>query len=258
MAMIVRYSDKNGIRFGTLKGTEIFPLTGEFPDFDLSNEAPVRLEDVTLLAPVLPSKIIAIGPGYKAHLAGNPPPPRPYLWIKPLNTLLDPEGVIVLPAEPPMVCHESELAIVIGREARNVSPEEASDYIFGYTCINDVSAGLLTDMTAYLQSQYFVDGKTFDTFAPLGPAIATDIDPANVRIQCLVNGEIRQDHNSSDQIWKLPDLVSMISRRMTLYPGDVIGTGSPPRPGPLVPGDTVEVIIEGIGTLRNTVASQGG
>lgn len=200
MTVIVRY-EHNGIRCGELKGSKIHPLSGDFPTFSASDEAALDLSVVTLLAPVIPSKIVAVGPNYRAHLAGNPPPARPYLWIKPTSTLLDPEGVIILPADAPMVCHESELAIVIGKQARNVSPGEAKDYIFGYSCINDVSAGQLTDMAAYIQSQFFVDGKTFDTFAPLGPAIVTDIEPTNLRLRCIVNGEVRQDHNTSDQIW---------------------------------------------------------
>jgi 2-keto-4-pentenoate hydratase/2-oxohepta-3-ene-1,7-dioic acid hydratase in catechol pathway len=120
--------------------------------------------------------------------------------------------------------------------------------------INDVSAGELNNMAAYLQSQYFVDGKIFDTFAPLGPVIVTDIDATDVRIQCRVNGETRQDHRTSDQIWGPAELVALISRTLTLNPGDVIATGSPPGPGPLKKGDVVEVEIDGIGILRNRVS----
>lgn len=254
MAKYVRF-EYNGVRFGELRGDQIIPLQGELPNFSATGEAPIQLSAVRLLAPVVPSKIVAVGPNYRAHLGGNPPPPRPYLWIKPTSALLDPEGEIRYPiTDVPMVCHESELAIVIGRTTSNVDVETARANIFGYSCINDVSAGELTNMAAYLQSQFFVDGKVFDTFAPLGPVIVTDINATDVRIRCRVNGEVRQDHRTSDQIWGPAELVALISRTLTLNPGDVIATGSPPGPGPLKIGDVVEVEIDGIGILRNRVS----
>lgn len=255
MSRIVRYA-QDGVRYGELRDGHIHPLTGDFPDFALSGEAPIDPATVRILAPVTPGKIVAVGPNYHAHLNGNPPPSRPYLWIKPSTVLLDPEGVIELPGDAPMVCHESELAIVIGREARDVSVADAQAHIFGYTCINDVSAGQLTDMAAYFASQHFVDGKTYDTFGPIGPAIVTDLDPADLRIQCRVNGATRQDHRTSDQIWPPAQLLSLISRRMTLHPGDMVATGSPPGPGPIAPGDVIEVEVEGIGVLRNRVEAR--
>lgn len=256
MAKYVRF-EQNGVHVGELRGDQIIPLKGELPNFSETGEAPIPLSAVRLLAPVVPSKIVAVGPNYRAHFtaAGISPPPRPYLWIKPSSALLDPEGEIRYPiTDVPMVCHESELAIVIGRTASNVDVETARTCIFGYSCINDVSAGELTNMAAYLQSQFFVDGKIFDTFAPFGPVIATDIEATDLRIQCRVNGEVRQDHRTSDQIWGPAELVSLISRTLTLNPGDVIATGSPPGPGPLKKGDTVEVEIDGIGILRNRVS----
>lgn len=253
MATLVRY-ELDGIHYGRVEGDKIYPLRGDFPSFEQSNDAAVDFGTAKLLAPVTPSKFVAVGPNYHAHFAtGGAPPARPYLWIKPSSTVLDPEGEILLPVDAVMVCHESELAIIMGRIACNISAEEAESAIFGYSCINDVSAGLLTDMPAYLASQDFVDGKTYDSFGPLGPVIVTDLDPSDVRIRCRVNGETRQDHRSSDQIWKPADLVSLISKRMTLYPGDVVATGSPPGVGPLRSGDEVEVEIDGIGILRNHV-----
>lgn len=256
MTTFVRYLD-GAPRDGRVDGDKVVPLTGSFPDLTESGETAVLLADLQLLAPVVPGKIVAVGPNYRAHLGGNPPPARPYLWIKPTSALLDPEGVIELPADAPMVCHESELAIVIGRTARDVTPAQAKDCIFGYTCINDVSVGTLTDMPAYFASQYFVDGKIGDTLAPLGPVIVTGIDPTNLRVQCRVNGETRQDHNTNDQIWNPFELVSIISGIVTLNPGDVVASGSPPRPGPLTAGDVVEVELEGIGVLRNSVRTRG-
>ena len=250
MAKYIRYMADEP-QYGEIIDNRVHPLIGEFGQFTRTGAPPIPLESVTILAPVSPSKVVAVGPNYHAHLGGNAPPPRPYLWLKPSSALLDPEGEIELPQSAPMVCHESELAIVIGKTARNVSPEQAAGHIFGYTCINDVSAGNLADMATHMQSQYFVDGKINDTFAPLGPVIVTDIDPHDLRIQCRINGEVRQDHRTSDQIWPPAELVSIISRAMTLFPGDVIGSGSPPRVGPIEPGDIVEVEVEGIGILRN-------
>ena len=255
MAIYVRYAADRP-RFGELVGDVIHPLDGAPGSFSRSGEAPVAAASVTLLAPVEPSKIVAVGPNYRAHLGGGQPPVRPYYWIKPPSAVLDPEGTILLPSEPPMVCHESELAIVIGRKVANASVEEAAEAIFGYSCVNDVSAGQLTDMAAYFASQYFVDGKIYDTFAPIGPVVVTGIDATDLRVQCRVNGETRQDHRTSDQIWSPAQLVSVISQTLTLYPGDVVASGSPPGPGPLAPGDVVEVEVEGIGILRNRVSAK--
>ena len=247
---IVRF-EQDGAHYGELDGDWIKPLAGQFGNLQPSDAPPVALASVRLLAPVVPGKSVAVGPTYKAHLGTNPPPPRPYLWIKPGSALLDPEGLIEMPEGAPAVCHESELAIIIGKTAKDVSVADAPAHIFGYSCINDVSAGQLNDMAAYLASQFFVDGKIYDTFAPIGPAIVTDIDPHDLRIQCRINGETRQDHNTSDQIWPPAELLSYISSVLTLNPGDVIATGSPPRPGPFAAGDVIEVEIEGIGILRN-------
>lgn len=249
---IVRYDDGANVRFGDLRGGEIRPLDGDLAALAPADAAPVPLSAVTLRMPVVPGKIVAVGPNYRAHLKGNPPPPRPYYWIKPATALLDPEGVIELPTDVPMVCHESELAIVIGRTTKKVSPAEAPAHILGYTCINDVSAGNMIDIPAYVASPYFVDGKIYDTFAPLGPVVVTDLDPSDLNVRCRVNGDTRQDHRTSDMIWQPAELVSLISQVLTLHPGDVIATGSPPGVGPLQPGDVVEVEVEGIGVLRNT------
>jgi 2-keto-4-pentenoate hydratase/2-oxohepta-3-ene-1,7-dioic acid hydratase in catechol pathway len=248
---IVRF-DQDGGKYGELRGDQITPLKGELGAFEPSGEADIPLASVRLLAPVVPGKIVAVGPNYHANMQGAPHPPRPYLWIKPATALNHPEGEIHMPDDVPAVCHESELAIVIGRKANDVSVADAPDYIYGYTCINDVTAGSLDDMAAHVQSQYFVDGKIYDSFAPIGPVIVTDLDTRDLRVQCRVNGEIRQDHRTSDQIWRPAELIAYISSVLTLNPGDVIATGSPPNPGPFAAGDILEVEVEGIGILRNT------
>jgi 2-keto-4-pentenoate hydratase/2-oxohepta-3-ene-1,7-dioic acid hydratase in catechol pathway len=231
-------------------GESILPLEGSLEKLTRVNGAsPVPLKSTRLLAPTVPSKVIAIGPGYKVHLHGAPAPERPYYWIKPSTAVLDPEGEVVLPPHL-TVNHESEIAIVISQKAKNVTPQNAGRYILGYTCCLDVTAGDMSDRAAYMQSQLFLDGKIFDTFAPLGPVIVTDLDTSDLRVQCRINGEIRQDHRSSDKLFAYDQLVSMISRVLTLLPGDVITTGSPPGVSPIAPGDTIEVEVEGIGILR--------
>jgi 2-keto-4-pentenoate hydratase/2-oxohepta-3-ene-1,7-dioic acid hydratase in catechol pathway len=250
MAKIVRYERAGAIGYGELRGDEVQPLDGDFPNFAPSGEPPVPLASVKLLAPVLPGKIVAIGPGYRVYMQGGPGPERPYYWIKPTSSVQDPEGEIVLPPGI-TVNHEAEIAIVIGKRARKVSPEQAMDHVFGYTCCIDVTAGEMADMLAYQQSQLFLDGKIFDTFAPLGPCIVTGLDTSDLRIRFRVNGETRQDHSTSDKLFEYGKLVSMISHVLTLEPGDVITTGSIPGVAPMKPGDVVELEVEGIGILRN-------
>ncbi len=250
MAKIVRYESGGVIGYGDLRGGEVHPLAGDFPELAPTGQDPVALSAVKLLAPVLPSKIVAIGPGYRVYMQGGPEPERPYYWIKPTSTVQDPEGEIVLPPGI-TVNHEAEIAIVIGKRAHKISPQQAMDHVFGYTCCIDVTAGDMADMRAYQQSQLFLDGKIFDTFAPLGPCMVTDLDTSDLRIRFRVNGETRQDHSTSDKLWEYNKLVSMISHVLTLEPGDVITTGSIPGVAPMAPGDEVELEIEGIGVLRN-------
>jgi 2-keto-4-pentenoate hydratase/2-oxohepta-3-ene-1,7-dioic acid hydratase in catechol pathway len=232
-------------------------MDGVFGQLKPAAETPFDVSEVRLLTPTMPQKIACAAPNYKATFGGHPIPfVRSYIWLKPSSAILDPDGVIELPPGVPMVVHESELAIVIGKTAKNVNRADAHDYIFGYTCINDVTAGKLTNPPEFLASQYFVDGKIFDTFGPFGPCIETELDPSDIKIECRVNGEVRQDHRTSDMIWSVPELVEQFSQVLTLYPGDIIATGSPPGPGPLKDGDVVEVTVEGIGTLRNTVRNK--
>jgi len=255
---IVRYEQGGRAQYGELRGSDITLLEGAFPNFTpVAGVQPVALGAVKLLAPTEPSKIVAVGPNYHAHLKAGviAPPPRPFWWLKPSTAVISIDEQIVLPKEIPMACHESELAIVIGKRASKVSAADAKNYIFGYTCINDVTAGVLNNPPVFQSSQYFVDGKIFDTFAPLGPHIETNLDTSDLQIQCRINGEVRQNHRTSDMIWPCAQLVSMISQTLTLLPGDVISTGSPPGVGPIAPGDKIEVEVQGIGILRNTAVS---
>lgn len=209
------------------------------------------LKDVRLLAPCEPGKILCIGRNYAAHAAelGNPMPKEPMLFLKPSSSMIGPEQAIVLPEYSNRVEHEGELAVVIGKKCAHLRDEaDPLQYVFGYTCLNDVTARDL--QKADVQ---FTRAKGFDTFCPVGPCIETELDPRNVLVECRVNREMRQSGNTSLMAYPITFLVRWISRMMTLFPGDLIATGTPAGVGPLVPGDTVEVSAAGVGVLRNPV-----
>ncbi len=210
--------------------------------------ATMPLDEAQLLAPVTPGKIVAVGRNYAEHAKelGNEVPTEPILFLKPPSALLSPGGAIVMPVASSRVDFEGELAIVIGRRAKNVAASHWRDFVFGFTCANDVTARDLQK-----KDVQFTRGKGFDTFCPLGPWIETDLDPSDLAIRTRVNGETKQDGRTSQMIFHPSALVAFISGIMTLEPGDVILTGTPSGVGPLAAGDTVEVEIEGIGTLRN-------
>jgi 2-keto-4-pentenoate hydratase/2-oxohepta-3-ene-1,7-dioic acid hydratase in catechol pathway len=213
-----------------------------------------ELADVRLLAPVLPSKVVAIGRNYLDHVRemGNEPPPEPVIFLKPSTAVAGPRDPILYPAGlSERVDFEGELAVVIGRLCRQVPQERVPDVIFGYTCANDVTA---RDLQA--KDGQWARAKGFDTFCPLGPWIETDLDPADLELTTIVNGEIRQNARTSQLMHGVTELVSYVSDVMTLLPGDVLLTGTPAGVGPLKDGDEVSVTIEGIGTLSNGVTSR--
>ena len=209
---------------------------------------PTPLDEARLLAPVTPGKIVAVGRNYAEHAKelGNDVPSEPILFLKPPSSLLAPGGAIEMPAASNRVDFEGELAIVIGRRAKNVDAAGWRDFVFGFTCANDVTARDLQK-----KDVQFTRGKSFDTFCPLGPWIETDLDPSDLAIRTRVNGETKQDGRTSQMVFQPAALIAFISSIMTLEPGDVILTGTPSGIGPLADGDTVEVEIDGIGTLRN-------
>ena len=213
-----------------------------------SSEVPANAQ---LLAPVTPTKIVCVGRNYAEHAKelGNEAPPEPILFLKPPSAILDPGGTIVRPAASQRVDFEGELAIVIGREAKNVKAANWRDYVLGFTCANDVTARDLQK-----KDVQFTRGKGFDTFCPIGPCIETELDVASLRVTTRVNGETKQDGSTSQMIFSCAFLVEFITAIMTLLPGDVILTGTPAGVGPLAPGDVVEIEVEGIGVLTNHVA----
>ncbi|WP_235734738.1 fumarylacetoacetate hydrolase family protein [Nocardioides alcanivorans] len=221
-------------------------------------EQEYRLDDVRLLAPVLPrSKVVAIGKNYAAHASemGGEVPAEPLMFIKPNTSVVGPDDLIRYPAQSNEVHYEGELAVVIGRICRDVPAEQATDVIHGYTIANDVTARDLQRSDVQ-----FTRSKSFDTFCPLGPWIETDLDPQafidGVKIQTHLNGEVVQDGTTADMVFDIPTLIAHVSSVMTLLPGDVILTGTPEGVGPMEIGDEVEVSIAGIGSLTNKVASR--
>jgi 2-keto-4-pentenoate hydratase/2-oxohepta-3-ene-1,7-dioic acid hydratase in catechol pathway len=208
-------------------------------------------KDADLRCPVEPSKILCVGRNYAAHAKelGNDVPQEPLLFLKPPSALLDPGGAIVLPTESTRVEHEAELGVVIGRRARNVRKEDALAYVFGYTCVGDITARDLQK-----KDGQWARAKGFDTFCPVGPWIETELDPARLAVRCRVNGEVRQDGLTSNMIFDVPTLIAYASRMMTLEPGDLLVTGTPEGVGPLVQGDKLEIEVGGVGILRADVA----
>lgn len=214
----------------------------------------IPLSKVKLIAPVSPSKIVCVGRNYKEHAAelGNPMPPEPLLFLKASSSVIGPEEAIELPPESKQVEHEGELAVVIGRLARRLGPDDDPlHYVMGYTCLNDVTARDLQR-----KDVQFTRGKSFDTFCPVGPIIETNINPLDVEVTTRVNNETKQRGRTSQMAFPVPLLIRYISHIMTLYPGDLIATGTPAGVSRLSAGDTVEVEVEGIGTLRNRVTER--
>jgi 2-keto-4-pentenoate hydratase/2-oxohepta-3-ene-1,7-dioic acid hydratase in catechol pathway len=215
-------------------------------------ERPLALEEARLLTPVSPSKIICVGRNYREHAKelGNEPPSEILIFLKPPSALLAPGGEIRRPAISERVDYEGELGVVIGRRCRHVrNDEEVRDYIRGYTCVNDVTARDLQK-----KDGQWSRAKGFDTFCPVGPVISDEPDPwAGVAVATRVNGEVRQQGNTKDFIFPLDAIIRYVSQAMTLFPGDLIATGTPAGVGPVVAGEVVEVSVAGVGTLRNPV-----
>jgi 2-keto-4-pentenoate hydratase/2-oxohepta-3-ene-1,7-dioic acid hydratase in catechol pathway len=210
------------------------------------------LDDVRLLSPVLPSKVLALGKNYADHAAemGGEAPKTPMIFMKPSTSVIGDGDAIRLPASSNEVHYEGELAVVVGRPARNVSPDEALGYVLGYAAANDVTAR--DQQRADVQ---FTRAKSYDSFCPLGPWIETVLDPADLHLVTRVNGVVKQDGRTSQMINDVAAQIAFVSGVMTLLPGDVILTGTPAGVGPIVAGDTVEIEIEGIGTLSNPVVA---
>ena len=249
---IVRFAVDSKARYGIQQGKSIRAIAGKpYRHLEPADDY-YTLGEVRLLAPCTPSKIVALGLNYHSHAAevNARLPEAPLIFIKPSTSVIGPEDDIIYPPSSTRVDYEGELAVVMAKPAWRISTENALDYVLGYTCFNDVTARDLQR-----QDRQWTRAKSFDTFAAIGPCIETELDPGNVELETYLNGELRQHTNTSDLIYSVPELINFISNVMTLLPGDMIATGTPSGIGPMYPGDTVEIKIDSIGTLRNYVVT---
>ncbi len=252
----VRFAHHGSISYGVLRGRRIHPLSGDLFGHHKVWSANYDMDDVKLLYPCQPSKILAAGLNYKSHLGREAAPSHPEIFCKPISALQNPGDPILIPPGAHNVHYEGELVLVIGRHLKNASREEARRGIFGLTCGNDVSErdwqhGPHKDLQWWR-------AKGADTFAPMGPCIAWGLDYGTLLLETRLNGKVVQHQYTSDLIFDPPAIVSWISRFVTLVPGDAVFTGTPGATRPMKPGDSVEVEIEGIGVLRNPVRSAAG
>ncbi len=250
MAAIGRFQKGDEVFYAKVVDGEIFRVYGDVFGSSSFEKKPTKLKGVRTLTPVLPSKVIAVGLNYADHAreTNKPLPREPLFWMKASTSLLPDGGKIEIPFPNHRTDFEAELAIVIGRRVRNVTPAAAARFIFGYTAAQDIS-----DRTIQRGESQWTRAKSFDTFTPLGPFIETKIDPHDLTIQLFQNGQLRQNSNTSQLIFNCHQLVSFISTNMTLLPGDIILTGTPSGIGPIESGDRLEVRIQGLSPLVNSV-----
>ncbi len=242
---------QNEIGYGVIQGEMIQLLDKNFLDpSNKQTNAWVSLDEVTLLAPVLPSKVICVGLNYALHAKelNHALPDDPVIFLKPPTCVIGPDEEILYPNMSQRVDYEAELAVIIGTTIKDVTEAEAIEGIFGYSCANDVTARDLQK-----KDGQWTRGKSFDTFCPIGPWIVTEVDPSQLDVRLLLNGMVKQSSNTRNFMASVPKLVSFISQVMTLLPGDVVLTGTPEGIGPMLPGDEVIVEIQSIGQLRNTL-----
>jgi 2-keto-4-pentenoate hydratase/2-oxohepta-3-ene-1,7-dioic acid hydratase in catechol pathway len=245
---LVRFRHGERIATGVLEGDIIRTLRGTFFRDPVPTGEEVPAGDVRLLSPVIPSKVVGVARNYAAHAEelGNPVPEEPLMFLKPATSVIGPADPIPIPAAAGRVDHEAELALVIGRLCRRVPQDEALAYVLGWTCANDITA-----RDWQKKDGQWARAKGSDGFCPLGPWIDTELDPSDLDVEGRVNGERRQKGRTSEMLFPPAFLISHISRTITLLPGDVVLTGTPPGVGPLEPGDRVEVEVEGVGVLTN-------
>lgn len=247
---ICRAAHGNETFYATIVGDQISRLDGGLFDPPVETGERYPLSEVRLLAPVLPGKVVCVGKNYLDHAKefDSDVPLEPLIFLKPSTAVIGPEDSVEYPPFATRVDFEGELGIVIKKRCRNVRAADFADVVLGYTCVNDV-----TERDIQFKDGQWTRGKSFDTFCPIGPWVATGLDPADLHIQTRLNGELKQDSRTSKLIFSLGRIVEHITACMTLLPGDVIATGTPDGVGPMGRGDTVEVDIEGIGVLRNRI-----
>ena len=249
---LVRFESGLQVRYGVWEDDIVKEVTGPiYGDVRISSTSH-KIGDVRLLAPVGPTKILCVGLNFRDHIEeiGMPTPKFPAHFLKPLTTLIGPDDPIVFPRVAEQVDYEGEVAAVIKRQIKDVSLEEATQAILGYTCLNDI-----TERPLSVAQGQLTRSKGFDTFAPVGPCVATGLDPSRMVLRTRLNGTLMQEASLSDMIFSIPFLVHYLSQCMTLFPGDIISAGTPRGVAAMKPGDVVEVSVEGIGVLRNPVRS---
>lgn len=251
---LCRFLHNGAVRVGRIEGEKVIVCEGELLGFLSRTGEILDLSSVRLLAPIVPGKIIGIGRNYAEHARemGNiPPEAEPLIFLKAPSSILSPGDPIILPKASQRVDHEGELGVIIGRTALNLAEDDNPlGYVLGYACVNDVTARDLQK-----KDVQFTRAKSFDTFCPLGPWVETELNHSSVQVTARVNGSVRQQGNTRDMIFPVPQLIRFLAGIMTLCPGDLIATGTPAGVAPLAPGDIVEVEVEGIGVLRNPVES---
>ncbi len=251
--LIIRAAKGGETFYAVLEGEMVYPIHG-LPYDGIEKDGRIfPLEQVRLLAPAQPGKIVAVGLNYLDHIRemNDPMPDEPVIFLKPASAVIGPEEAIVRPKRSQRVDYEAEIAAVIGKRAKSLTYEQAKKAIFGFTCLNDVTARDLQPIDGQ-----WTRAKGFDTFAPIGPLVNTDLDVSNLSIRSFLNGEKRQDGNTNMMMRDPFYLVAFASSVMTLEPGDVVTLGTPEGVGPMQKGDVIEIQIEGIGTLRNTVTDE--
>lgn len=246
----VRYQIKDQLSYGILEDDGIHEVTGSiFGEYKVTDKTH-NINDVRLLAPVVPSKILCVGLNYKDHIeeVGATPPEFPSHFMKPPTAMIGPGDAILYPKIAKQVDYEGELAVVIKNRIKDVPEADALNHVLGYMCFNDVTERTLSTLQGQLTR-----AKGFDTFAAFGPCIATDLDPTNLTVKTLVNGKLVQEGNTGDMTFSVAFLIHYLSQCMTFYPGDIISSGTPLGVSPIVPGDVVEVCVDEIGVLKNKV-----
>jgi len=249
---IVRFAVDNKTKYGILEGKSVQAIEGKPFRHIAPTGQHYPLSEIRLLAPCLPSKIVALGLNYHSHAeeVKMKLPDAPLIFLKPATAVIGPGDNIIYPSSSARVDYEGEVGVVIKKPVWRVSLEDALDYVLGYTCFNDVTARDIQQC-----DRQWTRAKSFDTFAAIGPCIQTDLNPGNITLETLLNKERKQFANTSDLIYSIPELINFISNVMTLLPGDIIATGTPSGIGPMFPGDTIEIKIKSIGTLKNYVVS---
>ena len=254
MAKLAWYEYNKKIYEGLVDADEIHVIKGSFGDHYEVSGKKHRISEVRFLPPVIPTKIVCVGQNYLGHIEelGAPVPKEPIIFLKPPSCLIGHEHPIIYARDAERIDYEGELAIVIKHRMKSVNESDTLNYVLGYSCFNDVTERNMVAKNPFLLSL----SKGFDSFGPFGPWIVTDLDPNQLMLKTYLNGEIKQQDNTKNCVFSVQHVLSFISKYMTLFPGDIVITGTPRGIAPMKSGDTVEVEMEGIGTLRNTVQAE--